>query len=414
MPRAPAAMALSSTSGSATPGARGSQDLRLRRALLRWFRKHARALPWRATRDPYRIWVSEIMLQQTQVATVIPYYTRFLRAFPSLDRLAQARLERILELWSGLGYYRRARHLHAAARKIAAEFEGRFPATPREARSLPGVGAYTAAAVLSMAYGVPLAVLDGNVARVVARLEERRGSLADPEFRRQVEGRLAALISRRRPGDFNQALMELGQTVCLPRAPRCPLCPLRRDCRAHRCGRPEAFPSPRPRRAGEEHHLAAAVIFGPHHRARGAGTIESRAAAGTGTGEASVLLVRGLDDGLMSDLWNFPSAIGASSQAARTRLLEKLAVLGGGPDGLRLGEELAALKHGVTYRKIQVRVYRANPAAPHGPGIRWLRLSRVGGAAVSQLARKITRALIGAGQASAASGLPGARRSHET
>src|SRR5215469_14117911 len=141
-------------------------DRSFRQALLDWYRVERRVLPWRETRDPYAIWVSEIMLQQTQIATVIPYYRRFLKAFPTVQRLARSRLDRVLQLWSGLGYYRRARHLHAAAKKIVTEFGGEFPATLLEARSLPGIGGYTAAAVLSIAYNVPLAALDGNVARV--------------------------------------------------------------------------------------------------------------------------------------------------------------------------------------------------------------------------------------------------------
>ncbi|HEV2419453.1 MAG TPA: A/G-specific adenine glycosylase, partial [Terriglobia bacterium] len=154
-----------------------------RKALLKWYGVNARALPWRGTSDPYAVWVSEIMLQQTQVATVIPYYERFLRAFPTVELLARAPFERVAALWSGLGYYRRARHLHLAAQKISTDFGGRFPITYSEARTLPGVGHYTASAVLSIAYGKPFAVLDGNVARVVSRLYALNGNLQQPDFR---------------------------------------------------------------------------------------------------------------------------------------------------------------------------------------------------------------------------------------
>jgi A/G-specific adenine glycosylase len=311
------------------------------------------------------------MLQQTQIATVIPYYERFLSTFPDMAALARSPLERVLELWSGLGYYRRARNLHAAAQRIVAEFGGSFPSEPEQARSLPGVGNYTAAAVLSIAYNVPLAALDGNVARVIARIDGRRGSLAEPAFRKAVESRLAALISPRFPGDFNQALMELGQTLCLPRAPRCGACPVRRGCQGHTNGNPEDFPSPRPRRASEQHHLAAAVAF----RATRPGT---------------ALLVRGLDDGLMPDLWNFPAAFGPSPAAARSRLAEKISSLGVSPNAI--GAEIARLRHTVTYRDIEVRVYEAEIAAP-GEAIRWLALARFRDAAVSQLARKIAAAV---------------------
>ncbi len=346
------------------------------------------------------------MLQQTQIATVIPYYRRFLKAFPTAPELARARLDRVLQLWSGLGYYRRARHMHAAAKKMIVEFSGKFPATLAEARSLPGVGSYTAAAVLSIAYNVPLAVLDGNVARVVARLDARRGSLAEPQFRKAVEARLQGLLPQRRPGDFNQALMELGQTTCLPRSPRCPSCPVRRWCQAHRLGAPEKFPSPRPRRKIEQHHLAAAVIFRPNRTAAGDPDL--------GGISRTVMVVRGLDDGLMTDLWNFPSAFGRSPAHARVRLQNRIEALGnpslltgdsgpgsvdsGGtgatvPDRISVGRQLVRLRHGVTYRDIDVRAYHVQIAAPPGDGTRWLRLSGFGGAAVSELARKIARSI---------------------
>jgi A/G-specific adenine glycosylase len=186
-----------------------------RRALLRWFEREKRPLPWRRTRDPYRIWLSEVMLQQTRVAAVADYYARFLRRFPDVNSLARARLSSVLSLWSGLGYYRRARYLHAAARKVVAY--GAFPRTVAEWRELPGVGRYTAAAVASIAFGAPCAVVDGNVKRVLRRLL--------PGTRNHWE-QAEALIAPRRPGDFNQAMMELGATVCLPLEPRCSACPV--------------------------------------------------------------------------------------------------------------------------------------------------------------------------------------------
>ena len=306
------------------------------------------------------------MLQQTQVATVIPYYRRFLQAFPNVQSLAHAPLERVLEHWSGLGYYRRARHLHQAARWIVERFQNRFPRVYDDASSLPGIGEYTARAVLSIAFDQPYAVLDGNVARVVARLRAHRGNLHQGRFRRAVESELAQLLSPRRPGDFNQAMMELGQTVCLPRAPRCPLCPLKKWCRARALGRPESYPAPRPRRAAELRYLAAAIIRrGPR-----------------------VALVRGLDEGLMSDLWNFPSAFGATRQAALAYLTEKLDALA--PAQTVIGSPLGGLRHGITFRAIHVELYSAQVSGrlPNGSG-RWVRLGEFHRLAVSQLARKI-------------------------
>ena len=366
--------------------AAGAANSRARRGLLRWFSTHKRPLPWRASRDAYSVWVSEVMLQQTQIATVVPYYRRFLSVFPSVDDLARAPLESVLQLWSGLGYYKRARQLHGAAQTLVEKFQGIFPATLDAARQLPGVGGYTAAAVLSIAYGLPLPALDGNVARVISRLDALPGSLADPAFRRAVEAKLAGLFAGRRsgwhPGDLNQALMELGQTICSPKAPICPVCPLHSFCRARASGSPEAFPSPRPRRATEAHHLAAAVILNPTD-----GRLKRR---GGVNGDCSMLLARGLDDSLMADLWNFPSAFGASTEEARRRLEAKLAGLCGGPASI--GLEIARVRHNVTYRQIQVRIYRASLPNTPSEGFRWLHASQFSRAAVSQLARKIAEA----------------------
>ena len=341
-----------------------------RRSLLRWYRRRSRALPWRKSKDPYTVWVSEIMLQQTQIEAVIPYYQRFIREFPSVSRLAEAPLERVLELWSGLGYYRRARNLHQAALEIARNHSGEFPPEMEQALSLPGVGDYTARAVLSIAYNQPYAVLDGNVARVMARVLALRGNLHQPPFRRLIEENLEMLLSRRSPGNFNQAMMELGQTLCLPRSPRCPVCPLRQACRGFRSGRAASYPEPRPRRLAEQWYLATAVI----HR------------------NQQVMLVRGLDDGLLGDLWNFPSALGRSSKEALKRLREKLrSELGSAP---RLGELEHKLHHNITHRSIQVHVYEGiHSTANLRGGFRWFHSRSVGRAAVSQLARKIARNL---------------------
>ena len=337
---------------------------------MNWFRRNARHLPWRGAKSSYKIWVSEVMLQQTQIATVVPYYRRFSRAFPTATALAKAPLEKVLQLWSGLGYYRRARNVHAAARLLAREFNGQFPRNYGEARSLPGVGDYTARAVLSIAYNLPFSVLDGNVARVAARLRGYRGNLYQTRFRHAVERDLESLLAPRAPGTFNQALMELGQTVCLPRAPRCAVCPLRKWCRAFRSGRPESYPAPRPRRAAEARHLAAGVLR------RG----------------NKVAMVRGLDEGLLGDLWNFPAAFGRSPREARRRLQEKLGEVFAG--AFRCGECLHRLRHGITFRAIRVEVYPVEiSAASSTSSLRWFSLFHLPRAAVSQLARKIAAQL---------------------
>lgn len=272
----------------------------IRRRLLAWYDRNRRNLPWRRTRDAYRIWLSEMMLQQTQVATVIPYYRRFLRAFPNVRRLAAAPQDRVLSLWAGLGYYARARNLHRAARRVVADFGGRFPETVESLRELPGVGPYSAAAVASMAFDRRAAVLDGNVRRVLSRLfAARNGHLAAQADRDLLE-RAGDLLPTRRSGDFNQALMELGATVCLPgAAARCTECPLLRHCRAAASGRVGRIP---PRRSvpdvRTERHVVAAV------RRNG-----------------KWLAVRRADHGLWGGLWELPSRIledGAAADCARS------------------------------------------------------------------------------------------------
>lgn len=197
---------------------------RFRQNLLAWFDENKRDLPWRTNRDPYRVWISEIMLQQTRVAAVIDYYQRFLKRFPTIQKLAVAREASVLAAWSGLGYYRRARMLHAAAREIVHQRKGEWSTSAEELRQLPGIGRYTAAAIASIAFDEPVAVVDGNVERTILRVSGK--TLA-----RENQWRFAnELLSRERPGDFNQAMMELGATVCLPKQPKCPLCPISEMC----------------------------------------------------------------------------------------------------------------------------------------------------------------------------------------
>lgn len=348
-----------------------SQAAGIRRALLRWYGNRSRELPWRQSRSPYTVWVSEVMLQQTQIETVIPYYQRFVQEFPTVVRLAKAPLERVLELWSGLGYYRRARNLHCAAQEIVHKHAGQFPNDLKQVRSLPGIGDYTARAVLSIAYNQPLAVIDGNVARVMSRLLALRGSLHQPGFRRSIEENLDLLLSRRKPGDFNQAVMELGQTLCLPRLPRCGKCPVRKWCHAFKLRKPEDFPEPRTRRKTEEWYMATAVLHRNHR----------------------LLLSRGLDDGLLKGMWNFPSALGRSSKQSLAQLKKKLKAAVRNP---RLNLTLAdqEIRHNITYRSIRVQIYIGKFVGNESViGSRWLPPEMIERAAVSQLTRKIVRKL---------------------
>ena len=249
-------------------------------ALLAWFAQRARAFPWRREpRTPYRVWVAEAMLQQTRATTVVPYYERWMVRFPDVESLAAAELDDVLAVWEGLGYYRRARALHAAARTVARDLGGRWPEDEQGWRALPGVGPYTAAAIAALAFGRPTVAVDGNVRRVGARL------LADPTPRdADLARHLAPLLSPDDPGRTSEALIELGATVCTPRAPACDACPLRPACRGAASGTPEAFPRRRPRAPVPTLERWALVALDP---------------------ERGVLLERRPEDGLLGGLWGF-------------------------------------------------------------------------------------------------------------
>ncbi len=227
--------------------------------LLQWYRKHKRDLPWRKTKDPYRIWISEIMLQQTQVATVIEYYRRFLNRFPTLQSIAEASEEDLLKLWAGLGYYSRAKNIRKAAIEIVQNHAGVFPKDPQAILALPGIGRYTLGAIASIAFGLPLPVVDGNVIRVYARLFGFEKAPNDPVFQKEIWERAAGNLLRKDPGDFNQALMELGATVCVPQNPLCELCPLEKNCVGKNLGA-ENFPLKKIRPQTKE-LIRVALIF---------------------------------------------------------------------------------------------------------------------------------------------------------
>jgi A/G-specific adenine glycosylase len=229
------------------------------RQLLRWYQESRRDLPWRSSREPYRIWLSEIMLQQTRVETVLPYYDAFLKRFPDVAALASAPESEVLAMWSGLGYYSRARNMQLAAREIAAA--GAFPADFATLRALPGVGDYTAAAVASIAFELPHAAVDGNVLRVVARVHNDNGDIGSPLTRRRFQQLAQEALDRRHPGEFNQAIMELGATVCLPRKPRCLLCPVRDLCGALASGRTAELPVKLKRQESNSETISVAAVF---------------------------------------------------------------------------------------------------------------------------------------------------------
>jgi A/G-specific adenine glycosylase len=230
------------------------------RLLLIWYDGHKRALPWRDTQDPYAIWISEIMLQQTRVETVLSYFPRFMIYFPTVKALAEAPEQELLKAWEGLGYYSRARNLQKAAKQIMAEHGGRLPATLEELRSLSGVGPYTAGAIASIAFSVRTPAVDGNVMRVVSRLKGIREDIAIPGVSRQIHEEAAALVPPGRPGDFNQAVMDLGATVCLPGTPVCDKCPLSECCEAYKAGDAELLPIKTQARAPKQVTMGVGLV----------------------------------------------------------------------------------------------------------------------------------------------------------
>ena len=347
--------------------------MRLPEDLLAWFDLHRRDLPWRRSHDPYAIWLSEVMLQQTRVETVLPFYNRFLERFPTVEDLARASVEEVLTLWSGLGYYRRARQLHAAARRVAEL--GAFPSTLEGLLALPGIGAYTAAAVASIAFGAAAPVMDGNVERVLSRCLALDADPKSGDARRQLLAAAAELLDLRRPGDSNQALMELGATLCSPRRPKCLLCPLRPDCRAAREGDPERYPVGRVKREGERHRLAVAVV----------------------EKDGGVLLFRRPEDSaLLAGTWELPWVTLEVNGVPEEEAPETaLAARYGGR--WTLGPRMAGVRHGITYRDLEVDVHPASLAwggeVREGWAAGWFDAAGRGALPLSSLVGKVLAAL---------------------
>ena len=346
---------------------RESDAAAIRRNLSTWFEENARDLPWRRTRDPYAIWVSEAMLQQTRVEVVQDYWPRFLDAFPTAEALARADEEAVLEAWSGLGYYRRARSLQAAARVIAAEHDGAFPLELDAALALPGVGPYTAGAVLSIAADKPVPLVDGNVERVFARLFAIDGVRGSGPLQRASWAAARFFIARDSddvaPRVWNQALMELGALVCTSRSPSCGTCPLTDHCRARSAGLASALPRPQPKRVPLDVELK---IFAARR------------------GDAW-LMTRRPPGGLMPGLWEFPT-IEISGPELFPRKLESL-----GFDEVRT---LFEIRHGITKHRIRAAVVcSALVSDPGTDGVRWANARDLESLALTGMARKVARRL---------------------
>jgi A/G-specific adenine glycosylase len=314
----------------------------MRRSLTAWYARRARDLPWRATDDPYAIWVSEVMLQQTQVATVVPYYERFLEAFPTVEALAAAPEESVLRLWEGLGYYRRARNLHRAARIILSRHGGRVPQDSDLLRALPGIGRYTAGAILSIAFGRREPILEANSRRVLVRLFALPGDPSRQSLQKILWSLAHLLLPQRNPGRFNQALMELGATVCVPKRPRCPHCPLQQHCQALQQGRQDELPSTGPKPDVEQVREAAIVVRCGRH----------------------VLLVRRPATGRWSGMFDFPRVTLGNQKGKRLLDFLRAQVCKLAGVSIDPPRNIGQIKHGVTRFRISLECYEAS-VCPH-------------------------------------------------
>jgi len=343
--------------------------------LLAWYERQRRNLPWRQQPQPYAVWVAETMLVQTQVQTMLPYYQRFLERFPTVEALASAPLEAVLRLWEGLGYYARARHLHRAAQQVVREYGGRWPDREEEWRRLPGVGRYMAGAMLSVAFGQDRPAVDGNVRRVLSRLFAIVDNPKLPATTERLWRLAGALLPPGRAGDFNQALMDLGATVCTPRSPRCPVCPLAEGCRGRASGRPEAYPARLARPAVPHYDVTAGVIWR----------------------DGRVLIAQRPRDRLLGGMWEFPGGkveAGEGLEACLQRELEE-----------ELGIEVViekpwlTLHHAYTHFRITLYVFigrylRGEAEARQVADFRWVTVDELAGFPFGKTDRQIAQALM--------------------
>jgi A/G-specific adenine glycosylase len=349
--------------------------------LLAWFDGARRPMPWRepgpdGRRDAYRVWISEVMLQQTRVETVVPYYERFLARFPTVQALAAAPLDDVLKLWEGLGYYSRARNLHRAAQEVAAARGGTVPADPDAFRALPGVGPYTAAAVLSIAHGEPLAVLDGNVIRVLTRVFAVEHDARAGATRRALQEVATRLLPPADAARFNEALMELGATLCTPRSPACDVCPLGTVCAARALGAPETFPVQSARAPVPHKTIAVGLITDDDGR---------------------VLVQRRPEDGMLGGLWEFPGGKQEPGEpldeTCRREIQEELGV------DVHVGPLVATVNHAYTHFTVTIHAYRCalvagEPVTETGEPIQWVTPDEAAALAFPRANRRIIDQLV--------------------
>lgn len=343
--------------------------------LLRWYANAAADLPWRCTRDPYHVWLSEIMLQQTQVTTVIPYFERFLAAFPTIMVLASASLDAVLKQWEGLGYYSRARNLHRAARQIVAEHNQQLPNSAANLQKLPGIGRYTANAIASIVFNEPVAVLDGNVIRVLTRLYDIGDNIGATTTQRRLWTLAESLVPADQPGDYNQAMMELGRTICRPRQPLCLICPVAQHCQAFAHGVQTQRPVKTPKAKTPHYDVAAGVIWNDSNQ---------------------VLIAQRPAKGLLGGLWEFPGGKLEPNETLPECLMrelrEELAIK------VEVCELITVVKHAFTHFRITLHAFRCryvdgSPQAIGCAAWQWVKLDELDNFAFARTDRRIIEVL---------------------
>ena len=350
--------------------------------LLDWYDTHQRKLPWRDSRDPYKIWVSEIMLQQTRVEQVRPYFDHFMKAFPDVHALAAADRQQVLKAWEGLGYYSRARNLHDAARKVEEEYNGRIPGNWDDITNLPGIGPYTAAAILSIAFDRRYAVMDGNVKRVITRLDGIAEDIRKRDTEKLIQSRADALLDQERPGDFNQALMELGATVCTPRQPQCNICPVREVCRAYKTAQTSSIPYKSPAKKKPHHHIGVGIVQNDNDE---------------------LLIALRPEEAMLGGLWEFPGGKQKEDEqieeTIRRELSEELGV------EVDVKSPFMKLNHAYSHFKITMYAYMCRlisgtPTPRESQQVRWVPRTRLNEYPFPRANKKLTEALVEQNQSS--------------
>ncbi|MBK6765103.1 MAG: A/G-specific adenine glycosylase [bacterium] len=348
--------------------------------MISWFARHKRAMPWRETRDPYKIWVSEILLQQTQVATVEPYYRRFIKVFPTVNALAKAPLDKVLKAWEGCGYYARARNLHKAAKQIVAQ-DGKLPQTSAELKKLAGIGPYTSAAIASIAFGEATPVLDGNVERVIARVTGEHGFITErtvhTNLRSVAEGWMrSAVKAGHAPGELNESLMELGALVCKPREALCDVCPLKRVCVARKTLEDVTVLPRKPEKAKTPHYDIGAAIVRKNGR---------------------ILITKRPEHGMLGGLWEFPGGKlekdESLAECVRRELREELAI------DVEVGELLISVKHAYTHFRITLHCFECIHTGGelkliHAADAKWVRPAELANYAFPKADRVVLEKLV--------------------